>query len=98
MPGPGGFEFKPNVRQEQGAILYRVLGVWQVNFNKGVSMSFVALLVALAIAGFAVWVILQIPMPQIFKNIIIGVVTIFLVIWVLQLLGLDTGMPKLRLW
>ncbi len=55
------------------------------------------LILVLALCGFAVWVILQIPMPQIFKNIIIGIVCIFLVLWVLQALGVNTGFTRLTL-
>jgi hypothetical protein len=60
-------------------------------------MSFISLILALAIFGFLVWLVLQIPMPQVFKNVIIGVVCLFLVIWVLQMLGVETGMPAFRL-
>jgi hypothetical protein len=60
-------------------------------------MSFISLILALAIFGFLVWLVLQIPMPQVFKNVIIGVVCLFLVIWVLQMLGVETGMPTFRL-
>lgn len=55
------------------------------------------ILLVLAITGFAVWLILQIPMPAIFKNVIIGVIAIFLIIWALQMLGFDTGFRRLNL-
>jgi uncharacterized membrane protein YeaQ/YmgE (transglycosylase-associated protein family) len=56
-------------------------------------MSIIALLVTLAIAGFVVWIILQIPMPLVFRNIILGVVCLVLVLWVLQQFGLyNTGL------
>jgi uncharacterized membrane protein YeaQ/YmgE (transglycosylase-associated protein family) len=56
-------------------------------------MSIIGLLVTLAIAGFVVWIILQIPMPQVFRNVILGVVCLVLVLWVLQQLGLyNTGL------
>lgn len=54
------------------------------------------LILLLAIFGFLVWLILQIPMPTPFRNIILGVVCIVAVIWVLQALGLDTGFGNLR--
>ncbi len=52
------------------------------------------LILVLAICGFAAWLILQIPMPSIFKNIILGIMVICLVIWVLQILGVATGFPR----
>lgn len=63
--------------------------------SQGDFMTIVGLLLSLAIAGFIVWIILQIPMPQIFRNIIYGVVGLFLVIYVLQVLGFHTGFPAL---
>ncbi len=54
-------------------------------------MSLISLIVSIAIAGFLVYLALQIPLPQVFKNVIIGLVTLFLVLWVLQELGVNTG-------
>lgn len=55
----------------------------------------VHLILVLAITGFACWLILQIPMPAIFKNIIFGLMAFVLVIWLLQMLGIDTGFRRL---
>ncbi len=60
-------------------------------------MSLISLILVLAIAGFCAWAILQIPGPQPVKNIIIGVIILFVVIWVLQSLGVNTGLPRLTL-
>lgn len=60
-------------------------------------MSLLSILIVLAIAGFCCWLVLQIPMPQAFKNVIIGIMILFLVIWTLQVLGFDTGLPRLTL-
>jgi predicted RND superfamily exporter protein len=60
-------------------------------------MSLLSLIVTLAIAGFVAWIILQIPMPQQFKNVIIGVMILFLVLWVLQAFGILAGVPRLSL-
>lgn len=57
----------------------------------------IGLLLTLAIAGFICWIVLQIPMPQIFRNIILGVITIILVLWVLQFFGVHTGFSNLKL-
>lgn len=54
------------------------------------------LILVLAVSGFVAWVVLQIPMPQIFKNIIFGIMVITLVIFTLQTLGIDTGFPRMR--
>lgn len=54
------------------------------------------LLLVLIIVGFVIYVAMQIPMPQIFRTIIIGIVGICLLIWLLQVLGIDTGF-RLRL-
>ena len=60
-------------------------------------MSILSLIIALALCGFVVWLILQIPMPEQFRKIIIGVVCVALVIWLLQQLGIITGIPTIRL-
>lgn len=60
-------------------------------------MSLVSLVLVLVVAGFLCWLCLQIPMPQVFRNVIIGVVCFFLVLWVLQQLGLVSGLPVVRL-
>ncbi len=59
-------------------------------------MSLISLLVAIVIVGFVVWLITLIPMPEPFHKVIIGVVVLFLVLFVLQSLGVLTGM-NLRL-
>lgn len=53
------------------------------------------LILWLAIAGFAAWMVLQIPMPAIFKNVIIGIMAIVLVIYTLQVLGVNTGFHRI---
>ncbi len=60
-------------------------------------MSLLSIVIALAITGFLCWLVLQIPMPQPVRNVIIGVMILFLVLWVLQALGVVTGLPHLTL-
>ncbi len=60
-------------------------------------MSLLTLIIVLAVAGFLSWLVLQIPMPAPFRNIIIGVVCLFLVLWVLQQFGVNTGFGNLTL-
>lgn len=55
----------------------------------------ISIILTIAVVGFIVWIITQIPMPQLFKNIIYGVVAICLIIYVLQVLGFHTGFPAL---
>lgn len=59
-------------------------------------MNIIELIITLAVAGFVTWVLLQIPMPAIFKNIILGVIAFALVIWVLQSFGLVHYNLRLR--
>ncbi len=54
------------------------------------------LLLSIAIVGFICYLVLMIPMPPIFKNIILGVIVICAVIWALQMFGVHTGFPRLR--
>jgi hypothetical protein len=60
-------------------------------------MSLISLILALAICGFLAWLVLQIPVPAPVRNIIVAVICVFLVIWLLQQFGVDTGLPTLRL-
>lgn len=60
-------------------------------------MTIVGLILVLALMGAVVWLILQIPMPGIFKNVIMVVVAIVLVLWLLQAIGVSTGLPRMRL-
>lgn len=48
----------------------------------------IELIVMIAFVGFLTWVILQIPMPQPVKNLIIGLVIFVIVVVVLRQLGL----------
>lgn len=59
--------------------------------------SMIHLILALAIFGFVVWIVLQILMPGIVRNIILGLISIFVVIWVLQIFGVETGFKDLRI-
>lgn len=59
-------------------------------------MPIIPILITIAIAGFIVWLVLQIPMPEPFPKIIIAVVCVVLVLWILQLFGVDTGLPLMR--
>lgn len=55
------------------------------------------LLLALAILGFIVWIILQIPMPDIVRKIILGVFVLVLLIWLIgQLGGGGISLPSLN--
>lgn len=56
------------------------------------------LILVLALFGFATWLVLQIPMPQVVRNIIIGVICLTLVLWALQMLGVNTGFPRVKLY
>lgn len=50
----------------------------------------ITLILALALVGFLVWVVTTyIPMPDIFKKAIIVIVVILLVLYIVNLFGLD---------
>ncbi len=57
-------------------------------------MSITAIVVALLIAGFLIYMIQTAPIPisPWIKNLIMGVMVIGVVIWILQSAGLDTGL------
>lgn len=59
-------------------------------------MSLIGIMLVLVIFGFLSWLILQIPMAQPMKNIIIGVMVFFVILWVLQEVGAIHGL-NLRL-
>ena len=60
-------------------------------------MGLIELIVAIAVFGFVVWLCLQIPMPAPFKNIIVGVVCLALVLWLLQSFGLIHNIGNVRI-
>ena len=60
-------------------------------------MSLLLLVQILAVAWFCCWLATQMPVPPAFKNVVGGVIYLFLVIWVLQMLGIQTGVPPLSL-
>ncbi len=57
-------------------------------------MSIISLIIALLILGFVVYIIQTAPIPinPWFKNIILGVIIIGVLIWLLQGFGFDTGL------
>jgi hypothetical protein len=56
-------------------------------------MTLISLLIAIALAGFVIWIILQIPMPEPFRRVIVAIACVVLIVWVLQTLGLTAGIP-----
>ena len=59
-------------------------------------MSIIALILTIAFMGFIVWIVLQLPIPILFKNIIYGVMAFALIVFLLQALGVDTGLGAVR--
>lgn len=56
-------------------------------------MELIGLVLTLALVGLAVWAITTyIPMPPIFKTVILIVVLIFLVLWLARKFGVPLGM------
>jgi len=59
----------------------------------------ITFVLSIALVGFLVWLILQIPMPQPFQKIIIAIVCIFMILWLLQLLGVSLpGVPRIGIF
>lgn len=56
------------------------------------------LILALALLGLIVWLITNyIPMPDVFKKVIIVVVVVFVILWLMSVLGIsDVPVPHLR--
>ena len=53
----------------------------------------------LALIGFVVYLIVTyIPMPEIFKQVLMVVVAILLILWVMGLLVGGGALPPLRIW
>jgi hypothetical protein len=49
----------------------------------------ITVLLTVAIAGFIVWLVTQIPMPTVFRNAIIGIACFLLILWLLQFFGMS---------
>lgn len=60
-------------------------------------MTLISLVLSIAIVGFLVWLILQIPMPAPFQKIIIAVTCVALLIYILQSFGIETGIFHIKL-
>lgn len=54
------------------------------------------LLLYLAIVGFVIWLILQIPVPDIWRKVMLAVVLVVLILWVISWLGGAPALPSLR--
>jgi hypothetical protein len=56
-------------------------------------MSIIGIIVLLLIVGFLFWIVSTVPIPvhPWVKTVILGLISLFLLIWVLNLLGLNTG-------
>lgn len=58
-------------------------------------------LITLAVVGFIVWLIVTaIPMPNVFKQIIIGVAALWAIMWLLRAVGIISGLglPTFHGW
>lgn len=58
----------------------------------------ISLILTLALIGVIVWLILQyVPMPEPFKKVIMVVVVVFVILWLMRVLGIgDIPVPRLR--
>jgi len=60
-------------------------------------MSILTIIIAIAVVGFIAWLLTQIPMPQPFRSLIIGIMIFLVVIWLLQQLGVMPSISALRI-
>lgn len=60
-------------------------------------MSLFLLAQILAASWFCCWLATQMPAPPAFKNVVVWVIYLFLLVLVLQMLGIQTGVPPLSL-
>lgn len=60
-------------------------------------MPIVPIILTLALVGFLCWLVLQIPMPEIFRKVIIGVMILLVILWLLSMFGVNTGIGYPRL-
>ena len=57
----------------------------------------ITLVLWLALVGFVVWLIITyIPMPDIFKKVIPGIVAVLIILYLIQLFGIDFPIPRVR--
>jgi hypothetical protein len=57
----------------------------------------IALLLGIAVVGVIVWLIIQAPMPPVFRNVIIGLAVLLLLLFLLHGFGYVGG-PGLPRW
>jgi hypothetical protein len=61
-------------------------------------MGLIQLIVILAVLGFALYMVLTyVPMPQPVKTVIVGIAVLALVVLILQAIGVDSGLGRVRL-
>ena len=56
----------------------------------------ISILLAIVVAGFVCWLVTFLPLANPFKQIFMGVVVLFLVLWILQSFGLVGAHWRLR--
>lgn len=60
-------------------------------------MSIIAILLGLAIVGVLLGIVLSLlPMPQPYRNLVIGVVILLTMLWLLRVLGVSAVIPTVR--
>lgn len=53
----------------------------------------IRVVLTIAVVGFIVWLVTQIPMPEIFRRAIIGIAIVAVVVWLLVTLRSKWGLP-----
>ena len=60
-------------------------------------MTILSILITLAVIGFALWLVAQLPLDATIKRVIVGVVCFVAILWVLGAL-LDVPLPRGLRW
>lgn len=55
----------------------------------------IEVVIMLAVVGFICWLVLNyVPMPQPFRYAIVGIIVLFLILYLVRLFGLDMSLPR----
>lgn len=60
-------------------------------------MTVVSFFLAVFLVCLVIWLVLQAPIPDLLKKVIVVGAAFFLILWMLQALGVHTGFPPIRL-
>ena len=59
-------------------------------------MSIIGIILVIVLLGVLCWAVTLLPIAPPFRNLIVAVAVILVILWCLQALGVFTGLPRLR--